>query len=141
MSKSSQSAAAFASSAQLLAAGQNAPVAADPVTRFRSGYPSLAGTLPHQNARNGATLHALEVTCDGCATRVPLEVLHGVINDYAHCTEVRYAGICPRCEGTVHNVLRLSGEEMRFIHNGQWRVATRRPWWHCLWPWPVEREW
>jgi hypothetical protein len=41
----------------------------------------------------------------------------------------------------VCNILRLSGDEMRFIHDGQWRVVTRRPWWHCLWPWPIDREW
>ena len=141
MSNPSQSAAAFASSAELFADGQNAPVAAGPISRFDSEYPSLAGKLPHQNVRNGATLHGLEVTCDDCATRVPLEALYGIINDYAHCTEVRYAGACPQCERTVQNVLRLSGDEMRFIHDGQWCVATRRPWWHCLWPWPIEREW
>jgi hypothetical protein len=141
VSKSSQSAAAFVSSAELFSAGQNAPVAIDPISRFDAEYPSLAAELPHHNARNGATLHALAVTCDDCATRVPLEALHGVINDYSHCTEVRYAGMCPRCERAVHNVLRLNGDEMRFIHDGQWRVATRRPWWHSLWPWPIEREW
>jgi hypothetical protein len=141
VSNPSQSTAAFASSAKLFAGGQNVAIATEPVSRFHAEHPSLAAELPHHNARNGATLHTLDVTCDDCGTPVPLGILHGVINDYAHCTEVRYAGTCPQCERTVQNVLRVSGNEMRFIKAGQWCVATRRPWWHCLWPWPIDREW
>ena len=111
------------------------------IARFYSEYPSLLGELPHFNSRNGANLLALKVTCDACDCLLPLGTLHGVINDYAHCIEVRYAGNCPQCHRITHNVLRVSGDEMRFIKDGKWCVATRRPWWHRLWPWPVDREW
>ena len=113
----------------------------DPLARFYSEHPPLAGEVPHHNPRNGAILHALKVTCDDCNSVLPLEALHGVINDYPYCTEIRYVGSCPECHRAAHNVLRLTGDEMRFMQDGKWCVATRRPWWHRLWPWPVSQEW
>jgi hypothetical protein len=109
--------------------------------QFYSEYPAFSGQLPHHNACNGSNLLDLEVTCDDCDCLLPLEIVHGVINDYVHCTEVRYVGNCPRCERVMHNVLRVTGDEIRYIKDGAWCVSTRRPWWHCLWPWPVDREW
>jgi hypothetical protein len=141
VSASSQSAATFAPANPVLGITADPSPAVDPVARFYAEYPSLAGELPHCNQRNGATLFTLEVTCDHCSAKIPLEMIHGVLNDYAHCIEVRYVGHCPQCRRHAHNVLRLSGEEMRFIQEGKWCVATRRPWWHCLWPWPIDREW
>ena len=138
---SAQSHAAQTTTANLPSGTVEVSQTLDPIDRFYLEYPSLAGELPHHNLKNGASLLALKVSCDDCDCVLPLGALHGVINDYAHCTEVRYVAHCPQCQRTVHNVLRLAGDEMRFIKDGQWCVATRRPWWHCLWPWPVDREW
>lgn len=117
------------------------PAVHEPLVRFYANYPPLAGALPHHNPRNGANLLALKVTCDDCGSVLPLDKIHGLINDYVHCTEVRYAGSCPECHRTVHNVLRMAGDELRFIRDGKWCVSIKRPWWHCLWPWPIDREW
>ena len=112
----------------------------DPLLRFHAEHPSLAEDLPHHNDRNGSTLHHVEVTCDKCDTLLPPSLLQGVINDYAYCTEVRYVGLCPQCQETIHNVLRLAGREMRFVKDGKWHVTTLRPWWQRFWPWPLDRE-
>jgi hypothetical protein len=111
------------------------------LARFYADYPSLAAELPHHNPRNGSRLVNLKVTCEDCRSPILLQELHGVINDYPNCTEVRYVGGCSHCDQVVHNVLRMAGDEMHFIQDGKWCVSTERPWWHCLWPWPVDREW
>jgi hypothetical protein len=110
------------------------------LARFYGEYPSLAGAFPHRNPRNGALLSAMSVTCDCCKAVLPLEEVHGLINDHVNCTEIRYVTGCPQCRVVVHNVLRVNGPEMRFMREGEWNVATLRPWWHCLWPWPLDRD-
>jgi len=112
-------------------------------TRFYAEHPVLAGQFPHHNPRNQAILRSLDVSCEACHAPLPLQCLHGVINDYHNCTEIRYLGHCPCCEGVVQNVLRVTVEQMTFLRDGQWCTTVRRPWWHCLWPWPIDsdREW
>jgi len=111
--------------------------------KFYAEHPALAGEFPHHNSRNHAILRSLDVSCETCEAPLPLQRLHGVINDYPNCTEVRYVGHCPCCDGIVQNVLRVTVEQMTFLRDGEWCTTVRRPWWHCLWPWPIDsdREW
>ena len=111
--------------------------------RFYREHSSLAGEFPHDNPRNHAILRSLDVSCEACSAPLPLQCLHGVINDYQNCTEVRYLGQCPCCNGVAQNVLRVTFDQMTYLRKGEWCTAVRRPWWHCLWPWPIDsdREW
>ncbi len=111
--------------------------------RFYNEHPSLAGAFPHHNPRNQATLRNLSVSCEQCHAPLPLQTLHGVINDYVNCTEVRYLGVCPCCHEVVQNVLRVTIGQMTYLRDGEWCTSVTRPWWHCLWPWPIDtdREW
>jgi hypothetical protein len=111
--------------------------------RFFAEHQSLAGRFPHHNLRNQAILRSLNVSCESCEAPLPLQRLHGVINDYPNCTEVRYVGHCPCCDGVVQNVLRVTVGQMTYLRDGEWCTTVRRPWWHCLWPWPIDsdREW
>ena len=111
--------------------------------RFYADQPALAGAFPHHNTRNQAILRRLEVSCENCHAPLPLEALHGVINDYMNCTEVRYLGQCVRCNAVAENVLRVTVGQMTYLRDGEWCTSVNRPWWHCLWPWPIDsdREW
>lgn len=122
---------------------KNRPEHSPAQARFYSEYPSLAGQFPHHNPRNHAILRSLDVACEACQAPQSLQRLHGVINDYQNCTEVRYVGHCPCCDEVVQNVLRVTVEQMTYLRDGEWCTTVRRPWWHCLWPWPIDsdREW
>jgi len=108
--------------------------------RFYDEHPPLARAFPHHNPRNQAILRSLDVSCEACAAPLPLQRLHGVINDYPNCTEVRYVGTCLGCDGVVENVLRVTVDQMTFLRAGEWCTIVRRPWWHAFWPWPIDRD-
>jgi hypothetical protein len=82
--------------------------------------------LPHKNVRTGVTLSVLNVFCDACDTLVAPSAVHGVINDYPNCTEVRFVTGCHCCNRLLHNVVRFTPEGILLMCGGRWSFVGDR---------------
>ena len=112
------------------------PLSLEGYSRFYHDHPPVAGQLPHKNEFTGRTLTEVKVSCDACDNEIPDALVHGVINDYHHCTEVRYVGECEGCARISHNVLRFTNESrLMFQRDGEWLITPPPAWHDRVWSW------
>jgi hypothetical protein len=92
--------------------------------RFYEEHGALV--LPHKNVITGVSLAASNISCDVCDALIAPGAVHGVINDYTNCTEVRFVTGCHCCNRLLHNVVRFTPEGILLMCGGRWSFVGDR---------------